>query len=345
MSETLGDHSRQGLLQQRSRFTVVLRDSYGTRLRRGGDKVRASSRGPGPLRPSVADEGDGSYTVSYLATVSGTYSLSLSCNAQPVLGSPFEISVEPSAAHAPSCLADGNGLRLAVAGEPSSFFVRAHDEFGRPKIMGGEVFEAVAKPMDAAHLPSSRAVGGAPSSPAPQSPRGQPPLHSASPHSVTSPSATSIAAAAAAHVASPRPLHVDAAASAVPITMADLGNGSYEGRYAIRHAGHYQLHVHRDHVPIGGSPFTLRVLPAASDAAACALSGDGVRFAEAGVPSSFVLLPRDRFGNARRAMPLIKSNGMPSEDAFEGFLVPLRVEHGAGPTRCQVADEHSLSTL
>ena len=139
MCEVLGEHVKQGLLQAASRFAVVVRDSQGHRMRHGGDKVRVSSRGPGPLRPSVNDEGDGSYTVSYLATVSGTYSLSVSCNAAPIPGSPFAITVEPSVAHAPSCLADGAGLRVAVAGEAASFFVRAHDEFGRPKIMGGEV--------------------------------------------------------------------------------------------------------------------------------------------------------------------------------------------------------------
>ena len=320
LSETLGDHCRQGLLQQRSRFTVVLRDAHGVRLRRGGDKVRAASRGPGPLRPSVFDEGDGSYTVSYLATVSGTYSLSLSCNAVPLPNSPLEISVEPSIAHAPSCLADGDGLRVAVAGESTSFFVRAHDEFGRPKIMGGELFEAYAKPVDAAHLPSS-------ASPLAHSPSRTPLTAALSPRPSSSPQP-------------PPPSllsHGEAAPSSVPIPLADLGNGSYEGRYALRCAGRYQLHVEREGVAIGGSPFTLRVIPAPSDAATCALSGDGVRYAEAGQPARFTLLPRDRFGNSRRPAALIKSNGLPSDDAFEATLVPLRAEHQTAALKCKVA--------
>ena len=180
MCEAQGDHAKQGLLQASSRFAVVVRDGHGSRMRRGGDKVRASSRGPGPLRPSITDEGDGSYTVSYLATVSGTYSLSISCNSTPIPGSPFSISVEPSAAHAPACLADGPGLTHSIAGEPSCFYVRAYDEFQRPKIMGGESFEAFALPLDA--TPSPIASGSA------------------------------------------------GATSGGPISMADLGNGSYEGR-------------------------------------------------------------------------------------------------------------------
>ena len=101
MCELQGGHARQGLLQQQSRFVVIVRDAHGVRLRRGGDKVRVSSRGPGPLRPSVSDLGDGSYSISYFATISGSYSLQLSCNSAPIPGSPLAITVEPSIASSP----------------------------------------------------------------------------------------------------------------------------------------------------------------------------------------------------------------------------------------------------
>ena len=142
MCEVVGDHAHQGLLQQRSCFTVIVRDVNGHHVRRGSDKVRASSRGPGPLRPVVSDEGDGSYKISYLATISGVYSLAVSCNSAPINRSPLTITVEPSVAHAPSCVAEGDGLCVAVAGDAASFIIKAFDEFGRPKIMGGETFVA-----------------------------------------------------------------------------------------------------------------------------------------------------------------------------------------------------------
>ena len=48
----------------------------------------------------------------------------------------------------------------AIAGEPASFFIRAHDVLGRPKVMGGEAFDAFAVCVDeelnggsAAHSP------------------------------------------------------------------------------------------------------------------------------------------------------------------------------------------------
>jgi hypothetical protein len=326
------------LLQQRSRFTVVLRDSYGTRLRKGGDKVRASSRGPGPLRPSVADEGDGSYTVTYLATVSGTYALSLSVNAAPLVGSPLEIAVEPSVAHAPSCLADGSGLRLAVAGEPTSFFVRAHDEFGRPKIMGGERFDAMARYVGGLlPTPSSPAKAALSSSPqlSPRDAERRAYLVSSSPLGEAN-GTLSRSAAPSVPPTAKSPGVVTRNEYELPILMSDLGNGSYEGRYTVRYTGQYELRVERDGVPIGGSPFALRVVSGPSDPASCTLSGEGVRVAEAGVPSSFQLLARDRFGNARRAQPLVKTNGMASEDAFDATLVPLRLEHPSAPIKCRV---------
>ena len=317
---------------------MVLRDSYGTRLRKGGDKVRASSRGPGPLRPSVADEGDGSYTVTYLATVSGTYALSLSVNAAPLAGSPLEIAVEPSVAHAPSCLADGSGLRLAVAGEPTSFFVRAHDEFGRPKIMGGERFDAMARYVGGL-LPalSSPAKAALPLSPqlSPRDAERRTYLVSSTPLGEANGMLPRSAVASVPPTAK-SPGVVTRNEYELPILMSDLGNGSYEGRYTVRYTGQYELRVERDGVPIGGSPFALRVVSGPSDPASCTLSGEGVRVAEAGVPSSFQLLARDRFGNARRAQPLVKPNGMASEDAFDATLVPLRLEHPSAPIKCRV---------
>lgn len=143
MSEAVGEHVHQGLLHLRSCFTVVLRNSNGDRLTHGGDKVKVSSRGPAALHIEVFDEEDGRYRVSYHATLSGSYQLAVTCNSAPLRGSPFAITVEPSVAHAPSCVVEGDGLHIAVAGDEACFVVRACDEFGRPKIMGGERIEAV----------------------------------------------------------------------------------------------------------------------------------------------------------------------------------------------------------
>lgn len=143
MCEADGEHLHQGLLQRPSHFCVHVRDANGQRLRKGGDRLRVTARGPGQLRPSVTDCGNGRYDVSYLATLSGSYQLAITCNNVPVRGSPFSVLIEPGCAHAPSCTIDAADLAEVVAGERARFTVRAYDESGRPKIMGGETFEAL----------------------------------------------------------------------------------------------------------------------------------------------------------------------------------------------------------
>ena len=143
MCEAEGEHLHQGLLHRPSHFCVHVRDANGQRLRKGGDRLRVTSRGPGQLRPSVKDVGNGRYDVSYLATLSGSYQLAITCNNAPVRGSPFSLLIEPGVAHAPSCTIDAAGLAELAAGERARFTVRAYGECGRPKIMGGETFDAL----------------------------------------------------------------------------------------------------------------------------------------------------------------------------------------------------------
>jgi hypothetical protein len=368
--EVRGDHVKQGLLQQPSRFVVLVRDALGEPVRHGGDTVRVSSRGPGPLRPSVTDEGDGAYTVGYLATVSGTYQLTITCNSFPIAGSPLLVTVEPSAAHAPACIADGAGLQRAVAGDATSFFIRAHDVLGRPKVMGGDAFDAFVAPLDEdERAPPSPSARGAPNSPAARGALASPAARGApASRAPASPSGALSAGVSGVSLGSPRSVSASSpgargrpAVSPLAVEVVDLGNGSYEGRYILKRAGRYALHVHRAGVPISGSPFPLRVRPAPTHANACALLGDGLVVAEAGKQSAFTIAPNDRYGN-RRPVPtyvdgdglLLRSpsvaaaiagsggdgSGLASDDAldrFEAVLVPKRGEHtDAQPVACTV---------
>ena len=158
MCEAEGEHLHQGLLQRPSHFCVHVRDANGQRLRKGGDRLRVTARGPGQLRPGVTDCGNGRYDVSYLATLSGSYQLAITCNNVPVRGSPFSVIIEPGCAHAPSCTIDAAELAEVVAGERARFTVRAYDECGRPKIMGGETFEAVLVRRRSEHSERSEVV-------------------------------------------------------------------------------------------------------------------------------------------------------------------------------------------
>ena len=142
MTEADGEHLHQGLLHKPSHFQVQVRDANGQRLRKGGDRLRVTARGPGPLRPSVHDCGNGRYDVSYFATLSGTYQITLTCNNKPIRGSPFHVVIEPGCAHAPSCTIDAEGIAVVVAGDRARFSVRAYDESGRAKQDGTAAAEA-----------------------------------------------------------------------------------------------------------------------------------------------------------------------------------------------------------
>ena len=65
-----------------SSFTITAKDRFNNTLRVGGDRFVVRLEGPGIvsairniLRANVQDHGDGTYTVSYFAPRSGTYSI------------------------------------------------------------------------------------------------------------------------------------------------------------------------------------------------------------------------------------------------------------------------------
>ena len=74
----------------------------------------------------IRDDGDGRYSASLLASHEGTYYLSIVCNHQPIIGSPFTITVQ-AAADASKCKAFGGALEKAgdglVVSDPVEFSV------------------------------------------------------------------------------------------------------------------------------------------------------------------------------------------------------------------------------
>jgi len=62
---------------ERTQFTVEARDSRGNRLVAGGASLTLQVAAPGqePMRGSVLDQGDGTYTASYAVDQAGPYLL------------------------------------------------------------------------------------------------------------------------------------------------------------------------------------------------------------------------------------------------------------------------------
>ncbi|KAM9805171.1 E3 ubiquitin-protein ligase TRIM45 [Neosynchiropus ocellatus] len=93
-----GEGLRQGTERQQGRFTLVLRDSTGEQMARGGEHVLVSiahsQKKNCTVRTSLVDNDDGSYAVSYTPLESGVYSVWVCVRTQHIKGSPFTLSVK-----------------------------------------------------------------------------------------------------------------------------------------------------------------------------------------------------------------------------------------------------------
>ena len=72
----------------------------------------------------------GQYSAFCTATKIGTYSLSIYIASQPIMGSPYTITVTPGIPNYPSTTATGNGLTSTIAGVSTSFSIQSRDQFG-----------------------------------------------------------------------------------------------------------------------------------------------------------------------------------------------------------------------
>jgi hypothetical protein len=112
---------------------IQARDEYGNPRTEGGDlfglEVVEKQTGA-RVRSSVSDLGDGTYSVIYTVTSSGGYGVDLTVS-QTVIAMPStDVMVSPAMAHGPTSVAQGFGLRSAVAGKTSKVSVWLRDIYG-----------------------------------------------------------------------------------------------------------------------------------------------------------------------------------------------------------------------
>lgn len=131
-------------------FSIISRDATGRRRNTGGDSVKVSIRGPSTPEATVKDNGDGTYSVSYIPDSLGAHQVDVLVHDCPIDGSPFEVSVAPSTCFslrvtllevnivsflgdlaAGSCRAEGDGLKYAFAGRDTSFVIYANSQLGK----------------------------------------------------------------------------------------------------------------------------------------------------------------------------------------------------------------------
>ena len=119
------------MARRAAHFTILALDNHGRRRREGGDPFVVSIRGPGAVTTSVRDATDGTYSVGWVANVSGTYWIVVSLYGEHISGSPFSAQVSVPHADARSCRLAGLGLRQAVAGDGAQFRIDFADVAGR----------------------------------------------------------------------------------------------------------------------------------------------------------------------------------------------------------------------
>ncbi|XP_069058911.1 E3 ubiquitin-protein ligase TRIM45 [Pleurodeles waltl] len=84
--------------EQSSAFTLVCKDASSERMGRGGEQVRVSmvskDRKECVIKPTVHDNNDGTYSVSYTPHAPGMYTVGVCIKGQHVQGSPFLLTVK-----------------------------------------------------------------------------------------------------------------------------------------------------------------------------------------------------------------------------------------------------------
>ncbi|NXF85912.1 TRI45 protein, partial [Eubucco bourcierii] len=79
-------------------FTLLLKDTTGERMRRGGEAVQVTithkDKRDCSLKPTVCDNGDGTYHVSYSPEEPGLYAVCICVKGQHIQGSPFTVMVK-----------------------------------------------------------------------------------------------------------------------------------------------------------------------------------------------------------------------------------------------------------
>ena len=139
-----GGGAAEAVVGEPASVELLARDRFHNRVGVGGAAVEASLVAPGasPLPLPVYDNGGGSYSASYTATVAGEHALTC-CWRQPILGSPFAVLVHAARTFAAACAIDVSALAAARVGEKTPVVVRARDAEGNWALRGGDEFRAV----------------------------------------------------------------------------------------------------------------------------------------------------------------------------------------------------------
>ena len=305
--------------------------------RQGG--LTAYLTGPVQVACNCTHVSEGSYAFAFNANLVGSYQLWVFVGKDHVPGCPLPVRFHAGPPSPGNCFINGLGLWSAQAGEEASFEWTAKDRFGNVVDYGGhpfvltmygpeEVVVRITDQMDgryrAAYVPT---VAG--------QYRLSVTLHSehfpGSPFLVTVKEGPADAGMCTVsgegveecQVGSDRHFLVEAVdrfgnrvlhggegfaadlqgPTPERVHLIDMDDGTYAGTFTCRWSGRFSLTVTLDGVPVRGSPFVFRVRPGSTLAqnSECTLVKMPMSrlVCVAGVPCSFTIFAKDRYGNQR----------------------------------------------
>ncbi|KAJ3051770.1 hypothetical protein HK097_007233 [Rhizophlyctis rosea] len=124
-----------GVVASEHTFTIQSFDKYGNPKTVGGDvfivqiSVTKSDATSQQWEAVPKDLGDGTYTVTYDARESGTYTIKVSNQNENISRSPFRRSLAPGMVSAFHCTCEGEDLVRGQAGRVGTFLIKARDEY------------------------------------------------------------------------------------------------------------------------------------------------------------------------------------------------------------------------
>ena len=139
-------------------------DGIGNPCVEGGAKITVASKSIDTkgtsIESKVTDNADGSYVVRWQSSSTGLFSSDIKLEGEPIGGSPIRVRMVSTVPELSKSELSGDGLKMGVAGSPSTIQVKLMDSFGNPanpkeafKIHVGVMSELKKKIADAKESP------------------------------------------------------------------------------------------------------------------------------------------------------------------------------------------------
>jgi hypothetical protein len=146
-----GKGTKEATAGELATFAIQARDRYSNHLSKGGFTFFLLVQDQGSMRRRICvDKTNGLYDCSYLTTIAGKVTLSITSSSVHVLGSPFTVPVKSNSFNATTTLVYGLGssMEIATAGRSNVLLMASRDFLGNFLDTGFENFVVAIGPTD-----------------------------------------------------------------------------------------------------------------------------------------------------------------------------------------------------